>query len=163
LRWVIEGLVGVRARVGGLRVATILSPSLLYGCLYSYSLGTREVFEVTRLRQIDREMSSSLFPGLWHRDNESLLSLPQVTLSGWIDFSTVERRSLGNNITALSANWLNPTSDSRKLARIYSTPTLIVHQRSCHPPLVLLNHLLTPDHDAGSQHAYPLILLASRT
>jgi hypothetical protein len=57
---VIEGLVGVRARVGGLRVATILSPSLLYGCLYSYSLGTREVFEVTRLRQIDREMSSSL-------------------------------------------------------------------------------------------------------
>ena len=119
------------------------------GCLYSYSLGTREVFEVTRLRQIDREMSSSLFPGLWHRDNESLLSLPQVTLSVWIDFSTVERRSLGNNITALSANWLNPTSDSRKLARIYSTPTLIVHQRSCHPPLVLLNHLLTPDHDAG--------------
>lgn len=72
---------------------------------------------------------------------------------GWIDFSTAERGNLGNNIATLSANWLNPTSDSRKLARIYSTPTLIVHQRSCHPPLVLLNHLLTPDHDAGSQHA----------
>lgn len=104
LRWVIEGLVGVRARVEGLRVATILSPSLLYGCLHSYSLGTREVFEVTSSQQIDREMSSSLFPGLWHRDNESLLSLPQAMFIWRIDFSTAECRSLGNNIAALSAN-----------------------------------------------------------